>query len=228
MHMDFGLVLGADFHLGPGIEYLALFMWAISGAVTGIRRGFDVIGAFVIALASATGGSLLRDGLLLHHTPPLLSNQYYLPLILVATVMVIMVSRARPQVLRPPIFDKLINIIDAAGTPAFAVLGMQVALADQVPWPGVVLVGVVNGVGGGLLRDLLVRDVPVLFQPGQWSAAVVFLCCLLFIVLVKPTGLPGAIAAIIIIPLGFFVRVLIIRYNWRSRPVMPAEPTSSS
>lgn len=64
-------------------------------------------------------------------------------------------------------FDRMIMMIDSFGTPDLAVLGMQLAISMHVPVPGVLLVGVANGVGGSLLRDIVVRDVPAILSLGS-------------------------------------------------------------
>ena len=74
-------MLDASFQIPPTIDYIATFTWAASGALVGIRKHFDVIGVFVIALVSSLGGGLVRDALFLQRTPVLLTDPVYLPLI---------------------------------------------------------------------------------------------------------------------------------------------------
>ena len=80
MHGEFAIPLYFD--------YFATFAWALSGAVVGVRRGYDIVGVFVIALVSSTGGGLIRDGFLLHRTPVVLTDSVYLALIILATTLV--------------------------------------------------------------------------------------------------------------------------------------------
>lgn len=84
--------------------------------------------------------------------------------------------------------------------------------------PILLTVGFVNG-AGGLLRDVLGRDVPALFQPGGYAATVVLLACCLFVVLVAEAGVPH-VAALIVIPAAFGARLLTIRFNWRTQPIL--------
>ena len=116
--------------------------------------------------------------------------------------------------------DKLVSTIDAVGTPAFAVVGMQLALGTGIPLPGVVLVGAVSSVGGGVLRDVIVRDIPFILQPGQFFALVVLLACLAFLALTLALKVDTAPAAWATIALFFVVRMLTIRYNWHTRPLL--------
>lgn len=209
----------AEFAVPPLFDYFAVYIWAVSGAIVGARKGFDMMGVAVVAIVSSVGGSLVRDGLFLHRTPPILTDGIYLPLILAATAVVVFVKRRHGGLQRPETTDRLVNVIDALGTPAYAVIGMQLAMGYGLPLTGVLFVGLVNGVGGGLLRDVLVRDVPELFKPGQFSALVVLASCGLFIALVS-LGIPNLTAALVTIGVGLVARLLTIHFNWRSRPVM--------
>ena len=199
---------------------MLVFIWAVSGAIVGVRKGFDFIGVAVVALVSAVGGGMLRDALFLQRKPLILTDDVYLPLILAATVVVILAARRFGRLPPQDLTDRLVSVIDALGTPAYAVIGIQLALALDLSLPGVLLTGFVNGVGGGLLRDVLVRDVPALFQPGGYAALVVLFACALFMVLVLGIGMRNETAALAAIAVGFVVRLLTIRFNLRTSPVM--------
>lgn len=204
------------------LDFVALFLWAVSGAIVGMHKRYDFAGVLVIALLSSTGGSLLRDGFFLHQTPPVVTNPLYIPLIISATIVV---GLFRQRITRVQLVDRSINIIDAIGVPAFAVVGMQLSLQAGIPMPGVVLIGVVNGMGGGLLRDLMVGDTPAALKPGQVYVSALILVCILFLVLTYGLGVNKELAAWGIIALFFVIRMLIIRYNWRTKPVLQEPPT---
>ena len=210
-----------EFRIPLSFDYLATFLWALSGAIVGMHKRYDITGVLVIALVSSTGGSLLRDGLFLQTAPPVLTNPIYIPLILLATIVV---SFFRQRITRLVIIDRLISVIDALGMPAFAVIGMQLSLEAGVPPPGVVLVGVVNGIGGGMLRDLLVGDTPIVLTPGQYLMSALILVCILFLVLDQVLDVPTSIAAWFTVLLYFVIRMLSIRYNWQTYPVLRDPP----
>lgn len=207
----------SQFELPIFFDYFATFLWAMSGAVVGMHKRYDFTGALVIALLASTGGSLIRDGIFLQQTPPVLSNQWYIPIILSATVVV---SLFRRRITQMPLVDRTIGIIDAVGVPAFALVGMQLSLAAGIPTPGVVLVGVVNGVGGGLLRDIVVGDIPVALAPGQFYISAAIFVCILFLVLVQGLEVGKNFAGWIVIVVFFTIRMLSIRYNWRTKPIL--------
>jgi len=208
------------FHVPVYFDYLATFAWALSGAIVAMRKRCDIVGVFVLALLTSMGGSILRDGVFLQRPPPVLTDLFYLPLILAATLLAA-VFRHRIANLR--VVDRLVGTIDAIGTPAFAVVGLQLALESGIPLPGVILVGAVSGVGGGVLRDLIVREVPVILQPGQFFALVVLLASLAFLALTLAFGVDTVPAAWATIALFFVVRMLTLRYNWQTRPLLRNE-----
>lgn len=209
-----------EFSIPLYFDYFATFAWALSGAVVGVRRGYDIVGVFVIALVSSTGGGLIRDGFLLQKTPVLLTHSAYLVLIILATALIGIAAKRLVSVLKRAWLDKLIELIDAVGVPAFAIVGVQMALAQGIAVPGVVLVGVINGVGGGLLRDVLARDTPRLLLPGQYSALVVLIACLAFVGLRLGLGMGATRAAFITIGLFFLVRALTVWFNWTSSAIL--------
>ncbi len=202
------------------LDFVALFLWAVSGAIIGMHKRYDFTGVLVVALLSSTGGSLLRDGFFLHQTPPVVSNPLYIPLIITATALVGLFRRRITQ-MQLQLVDRSISIIDAVGVPAFAVVGMQLSLQAGIPIPGVVLIGVVNGMGGGLLRDLMVGDTPAALKPGQVYVSAIIFVCVVFLVLTYGMGVNKEFAAWGIIALFFTIRMLSIRYNWRTKPVLP-------
>lgn len=202
-------------------DYAATLAWATSGAVVGIRKGYDIVGVFVIALLSAVGGGLVRDGILLNRTPVFLIDAHYLPLIAATTVLISVFTGPLTLLLKADTIRTLVEILDALGTPAFAAVGMQLAEDKGISTAGVIFVGVANGVSGGLLRDLVVGDVPVLLRPGQFVTLTLVFACGVFLVLrryISPTD-----AAWAMVGTFFLIRVVSVRFKWKSRPVVGPE-----
>jgi uncharacterized membrane protein YeiH len=205
-----------EFQIPVYIEWVATFAWALSGAIVGVRRGFDFIGVFVIALVSAFGGGIIRDGLFLSRPPVVGTNPTYLLIVSVAVLVILIVGR---YLLKLPHLDQVIGYIDAIGTPAFCILAVQLALDAGYPLPGVVLLGVVSGTCGGIIRDVLTDQVPALLQPGQFSTLFVVLACVLFLGL-ELVLLVDPIAAGWITIIAFFIaRMVTTRFNWRTEAV---------
>ena len=209
-------------------DYAATLDWATSGAVVGIRKHFDFTGVFVIALLSSTGGGLVRDAIFLQRTPALLVNPTYLPLIAASTVIMSLFAGPLTRILKTDTVGKLVDLIDALGTPAFAVIGMQLAMDQQIPVFGVIFIGVVNGVAGGLLRDVAVREVPALLRPGQFVSLALALVCGLFMVLRLQYGVRPTQAAWAAVGAFFLIRALAVRFNWQTRSIASGSETQET
>jgi uncharacterized membrane protein YeiH len=210
--------LQGTFELSPLFDLGATFVWAVSGAGLGVRCGYDYTGIFVMALVSAVGGGLLRDGIFLQHVPVILQDPRYLIVVLCGAIVGTIGSVAAGG--REPArgYQGLLDVVDALGLGAYACVGAQMTLQMGLSIPAAILVGVVNGVGGGLLRDILVNRIWML--PGQILAIAALAGVSLFVVLVEKTSLSGGAAAWAAIGLTFVIRMLAIRFDWRTRALV--------
>jgi len=207
----------AAFHLPNFVDYAATLIWAVSGALVAARRGYDIAGIAALALVASTGGGLLRDGLFLQQGPPVLvRSPTYFILIGIASVGVALFGR---YVVRVRFFDTLIILVDGVGIGAYALVGLQLSRAAGLEAPAAVFVGVVNAVGGGLLRDVLVRREPDIFRPGVPTALAALFGCLAFLGLTRLLDLREAIAAWIAIGAVLALRVLALRFDLRTSAI---------
>jgi len=214
----------AHFDLPLSFTLLAYFTFGVTGALAGMRRGYDIIGVVFLAMITAGGGGLIRDGLLLSSGPAnILTDGRYLMAVLVAALLTLLFQRHVHRL------NRTIAVIDAIGLGAFAVTGVQHTLAVGLGIPAAILGGTLTAVGGGLMRDVLVRDEPLLFKPGQFYALVAiggsgFFCALLHWRLTSPHD-----AGIYTIVAVFAVRLLAIRFNWRTNALVrePQAPTDA-
>jgi uncharacterized membrane protein YeiH len=209
----------ANFQVPILFDYAATFTWAISGAIVATQRRFDVVGVFVIALLSAIGGGLLRDAVFLDRTPVFLTNPAYLSLIVAATVGTALFGRPLHRLIGTETVKKMVDVIDALGTPAFAVFGMQLAEDRGLPLPAIVFIGVANGVAGGMLRDIVVREVPAIMRPGQYSSLTLLAACALFLLMTRQVEATPTHGAWVAVAFYFVIRLLTIRFNWQTKSV---------
>jgi uncharacterized membrane protein YeiH len=208
----------AEFHQGDeafqlpvAFSMLAYFTFAITGALAGLKRGYDIIGVIMLALITAGGGGLIRDGLLISKGPPaLLTNARYVVVVAVAVLVTLLFHRYIDP------FTRSIAVIDAIGLGAFAVHGVQRSLEGGLSIPASILGGTLTVVGGGLMRDILVREEPLLFKPGQFYALVAIGGCGLYVALTHYRMLRPIQAAVITIGAVFAARILAIRFNWQT------------
>jgi uncharacterized membrane protein YeiH len=226
-----GTALQGSFALPVLFDLGATFAFALSGALAAIKRHYDIVGVLALALVTGLGGGLIRDGLFLAQGPtPLLTNPHYLEAVVLAAVCGVFFGARIHR------FGRLIAVVDAVGLGAYAAFGVQKSLLAGLAPPAAILVGVVNAVGGGVLRDLLCREEPLVFKPGQFyllnalGGAVVFVFCTAVL------GWSSNRAALVTVALTFVFRSLTILFNWRTAPVSsgsifendnPAEPPAA-
>ncbi len=207
-------MLKGHFDLPIYIDLAATFLFGLTGGLAALKRGYDWIGLLALAFATAVGGGLIRDGIFISQGPPVVTKDSRYVLVIVAAAGVDFLLRE--HVIR---FNKVIAWLDALGLGAYAVVGIQKALGADLSVAAAILVGVVNAVGGGLLRDVLVREEPLFFKPGQFYVLAVVLGCLLFVILALQVNMEATQAALITIGATFLFRVLAIHFNWKTSPV---------
>lgn len=113
----------------------------------------------------------------------------------------------------------VLSLVDALGLGIYAVVGAQKSLNRGLPIGSAILVGAVNAVGGGLLRDVLTREVPLLFKPGQFYALTAAVGSAVFVSLIFLGRMDVEPAALFAIGTTFLLRVLAIRFDWQSPPI---------
>jgi uncharacterized membrane protein YeiH len=204
-----------DVALPIAIDLGATFLFSITGAMVAIRRHYDLIGLFVLALACGLGGGLLRDGVFIQTGPPAaMRNGGYIIMVAAGCLAAILFF---PHVER---LSKPFLVIDALATAAYGVVGTSKASEAGLAIPACIFVGVVNAAGSGLIRDVLVREEPLLFKPGQFYVIASFLGVAEFMLVTTYLHLPVVRVAVSAIAITFTFRLLAIFFDWRTTPVM--------
>lgn len=193
----------------------AVFFFALTGALAARRLGYDFIGVFVLAFATGLGGGLIRDSLLRGAGPVVaLTDPLFMQAVLCATLFGLFRFSSRIER-----FNQAVAVFDAIGLGAFAVVGTDKAMRLELHWIAAVFVGVVNAVGGGLLRDLLVRAEPLLLKPGQFYALAALAGALAYVALTQYFKIPAFDAAVYATLATVLFRVLAIIFNWKTHAV---------
>jgi uncharacterized membrane protein YeiH len=156
------------------VSMAAVAVFAAAAVLETEDKGMDLVGTVIVGLSTSLGGGTLRD-MMLGRPVFWLGNVDYLVCSLLAVALTFVV--ARRMRIRPGLF----LIPDAIGLALFSVVGCQVALAHGVHWLPASLLGVVTGVFGGILRDVLVNEVPIIMRPGTLYATASWLGCLTLI-----------------------------------------------
>jgi len=183
----------------------AVAVSALTGVLDSGRKQMDLIGALLVGVATALGGGTIRD-LLLDRNVFWVVDQTYLVVALGTGFATFFVARSLHL---PP---RLFLIPDALGLALFTIVGTQVALQWHAPWLVASLMGVTTGVVGGVLRDILCNDVPLVFLKGELYASAAWIGALSLIGL-QELGLHGIWASWIAMSVVLAFRLLAIRYH---------------
>ena len=192
------------------LDLIGTFVFALSGAVAGVRERLDLFGVLVLSFAAASAGGIMRDLLIGAVPPAAISDWRYLLVSMLAGLVVFFWY---------PISERLRNlrnhvlIFDAAGLALFAVVGTQKALGFKLNPVMAALLGVLTGIGGGMLREVLVAETPTVLRSELYAVAA--LAGALVVVAGYVLNFPPTTVAITGATLCFGIRFIAIRRGWQ-------------
>src|SRR3954471_20989484 len=147
------------------LDLIGTFVFALSGAAAGVKHKLDVFGVGVLAFVAGNAGGVTRDVLIGAVPPAAINDWRYVAVSLVAGAVTVV---CYPNVKR---LQPIVLLFDAAGLALFAVAGTQKALAFGINPFVSALLGMLTGIGGGVLRDLLVNEIPVVLRADLYAVA---------------------------------------------------------
>ena len=171
------------------LEFIGVAVFAISGALTAGRKSLDLLGVVVIATVTAVGGGTLRDVLLDRHPVFWIAEPSYLYVILIASLLTVPYT----QRFRAP--ERTLLIADALGLALFTISGAQIAERAGLSGMGVVIMGTLTGVAGGVVRDVLCAEIPLVLRPGRIYATASITGTIVYLLLQSVA--PTAVAALL-------------------------------
>ena len=184
------------------LDLLGTFAFALSGALLAARKRMDWFGVVVLAIAAGLGGGIVRDMLIGATPPAAITHWSYLATAAAAGLAGFFapgtVARARRAVLT----------VDATGLGVFAVAGTAKAIQHGVPAVGAIVVGVVTAVGGGIARDLLAGDVPVILHSEIYATPAAFAA------LIVAVGSRSPAVEVTAAVLATAIRLASLRFGW--------------
>lgn len=189
------------------IYLIAITAEAMSGAIMGMRRGMDLFGISLLGTVTALGGGTARDVLLGHYPVGWIEHPEYLSFTIGAAIVTAFIARQMHHL------RKLFLVVDGLGLVAFTVIGCDVAMTMEAHPSIVVLAGVITGIFGGLLRDILCTEVPMVLRRELYATVALF-TGVLYVTLLW-AGVDAQTAPLVALVSGFVLRMLAIRFGWR-------------
>ena len=197
------------------LDLAGTFVFAISGAMLGVQRRLDVFGVLFLSFAASSAGGITRDLLIGAVPPAAISDWRYLAVAvgagLVTFVAYLLMTRLHTAIL----------VFDAGGLALFAVAGAQKALAYGINPVMAALLGMLTGIGGGLVRDLLVARTPPVLEGGLY--AVPALAGATLVVVGRGLNWPIVPTAVVSAVLCCGIRLLAIRHDWNLPVAKPKD-----
>ena len=186
---------------------IAITAEAMTAALAAGRRDMDWVGVCVIACITALGGGSVRDVLLGHYPLVWVANPHYLWITAGAALLTALMAPLMRHL------HKLFLALDALGLVTFTVLGCQIALDMDMPITIVLLSGMLTGCAGGVLRDIMCNDIPLLFRKEMYASVsmltgALYLCALYF-------DWPELYSMLMPMGVGLLFRFLALRFNWQ-------------
>jgi uncharacterized membrane protein YeiH len=206
------------------LDLAGTFVFALSGAAAGVKERLDLFGVLVLSFAASSAGGITRDLLIGAVPPGAISDWRYLAASLVAGLVVFF---SYPISKRLPSLRDRVLIFDAAGLALFAVVGTQKALGYRLNPVMAALLGVLSGIGGGMLRDVLLSEVPTVLRSELYAVAA--LAGAAVVVAGSMLDISPTASAISGATLCFGLRLIAIRRGWRLPvAILPQAPNAEA
>lgn len=195
-------------------ELIGTVAFAVSGAMTGLKKRMDIFGIATLGLITAVGGGVIRD-LVLGNTPPeTFKNPIYGIVAIITSMIVFLPIFRKLNSEEHPIFDLMLLVMDSLGLAVFTVMGIETAVTvtNNFNIYLLVFVGIVTGTGGGVIRDILAKNTPYIFVKHFYATASLIgaVVCIVF------WKLAGSMVAMIAGAFVVFIlRMLAARFHWK-------------
>jgi uncharacterized membrane protein YeiH len=188
------------------LQLVALTAQAMTAALAAGRRSMDWMGVAMLGCVTALGGGTIRDVLLGHYPLVWVQNPFYLALTGIAALVTIVIARTVQRL------TLAFLVLDAIGLVVFTMAGCDVAWQMGASLPIVIVAGMITGCAGGVLRDILCNDVPLLFRAELYASVSVITG--LFYATAFGLKLNDELWTVLTFVLGLSLRLLAIRYKW--------------
>lgn len=197
------------------VEMIGTVAFAIAGAMTAINVNMDLLGIIVLGEMTAVGGGCFRDILLGKFPPGMFQNPIYVIVAFISIMILFLIfyfGKNAAGLIATPLYDRMLNILDAIGLGAFTVTGINVAIecGHESNVFFVIFLGVITGVGGGIFRDVLSGQPPAVFRKHIYACASIIGAFIYYYGSMKI----GEYAVGICILAVTVIRILAYEYRW--------------
>ena len=200
-----------DYFISPDLliylfDMVGVIACAIAGTLLAQHKGFDIAGCILVSMANAIGGGTLRDMMLNRHPLFWMTDLNYIIVITITSLILQIFFHLYHKI------DTAVKFFDAIGLAAFSVIGLKVAISQGVAPVIAILMGVCTAIVGGLIRDIICNEIPLVLQKEIYITASVIGSCCYF--LMASLGIDAGVNDLLTLGIIFFVRVLALIFDW--------------
>ena len=188
------------------LDMIGVIACAIAGTLLAQHKGFDISGCILVSMANAIGGGTFRDMALDRHPLFWMTDLNYVVVITLTSLALQMFFHLYHKI------DRALRLFDAIGLAAFSVIGFKVALAQGSSPLIAIMMGVWTAIIGGMIRDVICNEIPLVLQREIYITASVFGACL-YLLLTK-IGVRTGVSEFVMLVSIFAVRMLALRFDW--------------
>lgn len=204
------------------ISFFGIIAFAVSGAMVAVKKRADLFGVIVLSVVTATGGGIMRDIFLDRLPPRAFLDTGYITLSALTAITVYSIAKSHKEYYKKNthFFDTINNVFDALGLGSFVVMGAQTAIDAGFSENGffVMFVGVLTGIGGGVLRDIMICEIPHILRRHFYALAAISGAMVFYLLYTAELSYP--FSAVISVSATFSLRMLATRYKWNLPPAI--------
>ena len=198
------------------VEIIGTIAFASSGAMVAVRKRLDLFGIIVLGVITAVGGGMLRDLMIGNIPPNMFRNPIYVLAAFLTVLVLFLLFRCWPFLLGSRYiagYEKIMNILDAIGLGAFTVIGIDTGVeAGYGDYHFLIIfLGVITGIGGGILRDIMAGETPYVLKKHIYACASIAGACL-YVVLLQVTRSDSAMIGSALLVVA--IRILASHFRW--------------
>lgn len=198
------------------LEMIGTVAFALSGAMVAIQKRLDLLGILVLGITTAVGGGMIRDLIIGVHPPMMFVKPVYVvvsAIFILILFLIIKVNHSSPKFLESALYETLFNLMDAIGLGVFTVVGVNSVMNNDMNHMLFlkIFLGVITGVGGGLIRDMMANETPGILRKHVYAcASIVGAVCYIILYDWLRSGTAMVLSVILVV----VIRVLAKHYEW--------------
>ncbi len=188
-------------------NFMGIIAFAASGSFKGFKYNLDILGIIVLSVITSVGGGIIRD-VMLNKVPFILSHPHDIYLATIVAIILFIVTKKKEIISK---YNTKLLILDAIGLAIFTIIGAKIAMDNNQSLISVAIISTITGVGGGVLRDVLCSEIPIVLKEDVYAVLCFFGAILYYFLVLLLNN--EFITSIIIFTLILTIRLIVIKYK---------------